>query len=645
MSLPVPNLDDRRFQDIVDEAKRMIPSLCPEWTNHNVSDPGVALIELFAWMSEMVIFRLNQTPDKLYTQFLNLLGVRPFPSQAATADLTFWLSAATTDLVTVAAGTEVATNSAGAAEVFATVADLLIDQPVLVASLTGHGDEGLRDVLNELRFERESVRCFQSEPIQPGDCFYLGFESPLAGQVIELGITATTLGVGIEPGRPPVVWEVWSGEYWVPCHVYTDTTGGINRNGVVVLLVPTAHEPLTLDSKRAWWLRLRYMQAAPGQPTYRGSPEIFRLVASCRGGTAPAEHSALVTGEVVGRSIAKPGQEFKLKNHPVLPRRDGELVQVITSDGASEWTEVSDFGTSNSDDRHVMWDDAQGTLLFGPAVRYADGSIVQHGAIPADGALIIVREYRYGGGNRGNVGSGTLTAMRSTIPYVGRVENLQPARGGVDAETDDNVKLRGPMTLRTGQRAVTASDFERLALQSTLEVARARCIRPSEPGKPVRLLVIPSVDKRPEAHTIDDYVLLEPLYRTISSYIDERRLLGATVELTTPYFVGVSVAVLVRAAPGRPPTIVRQEVLDELYKYLNPLTGGPDGDGWPWDVAITTASLTAVVAEVRGVVSVDELVMFAVDLRNGERIGEAKEALRLDARSLFLGFKHRVVVR
>jgi hypothetical protein len=62
-------------------------------------------------------------------------------------------------------------------------------------------------------------------------------------------------------------------------------------------------------------------------------------------------------------------------------------------------------------------------------------------------------------------------------------------------------------------------------------------------------------------------------------------------------------------------------------------------------VAISTASLTAVVAEVRGVVAVDELVMFAVDLRNGERIGEAKEALRLDQRSLFLGFKHRVVVR
>ena len=93
MPLPAPDLDDRRFQDIVDEAKRLIPQYCPEWTNHNVSDPGVALIELFAWMTEMVLFRLNQVPERLYVHFLNLVGIEPFPPSAARADLTFFLSA------------------------------------------------------------------------------------------------------------------------------------------------------------------------------------------------------------------------------------------------------------------------------------------------------------------------------------------------------------------------------------------------------------------------------------------------------------------------------------------------------------------------------------------------------------------------
>ena len=91
MSLPMTNLDDRSFQDIVDEAKRMIPQLCPEWTNHNLSDPGVALIELFAWMTEMTLFRLNQVPDVFYTRMLNLLGFEQFPASAAQAELTFWV--------------------------------------------------------------------------------------------------------------------------------------------------------------------------------------------------------------------------------------------------------------------------------------------------------------------------------------------------------------------------------------------------------------------------------------------------------------------------------------------------------------------------------------------------------------------------
>ena len=645
MSLPVPNLDDRKFQDIVDEAKRRIPSLCPEWTNHNVSDPGVALIELFAWMSEMIIFRLNQTPDKLYTQFLNLLGVRPFPSQPATTDLTFWLSAPTDQAVVVPAGTEASTALAGQSEVFATTADLHIEQPDLIGALNGHGETNLTDVFAELRYDRDRVKVFPSEPITPGDCFYLGFAGSLAGHVLQLDVTAVAHGVGIEPERPPVEWEVWTGAWWVPCTVEMDTTGGLNRNGVIVLLVPGEHEPLTMEGTRAWWLRVRYLRATAAQPTYRTSPEVLRLVVSCRGGTVGAEHSQTITNEVLGRGTGAPGLELRLKRQPVLPRRPGEVIEVITTDGVTEWTEVTDFGLSTDDDRHVVWDDSQGIVSFGPSVRYPNGDILQHGAVPPDGSLIVARAYRHGGGTKGNVGANTITTMHTTIPYVDRVANRQPANGGVDAESDDNVKLRGPMTLRTGQRAVTVGDYERLALQSTLQVARARCLRPVRPGGPVRVLVVPAVDKDPEDQTIDDYVLREPLFATVRDYLDARRVLGAVVEVTTPYYVGVSVAALVRCTPGRPDAIVRQQVLDVLYRILSPLHGGPDGDGWPWEVPLTTATLQAVIAEVTGVVSVDDLAMFPVDLRNGKRIGDAVQSLRLDERSLLLGHQHRVVVK
>src|SRR6266851_7614421 len=93
MSLPVPNLDDRSWKQIVDEAVRLIPRYCPEWTNHNVSDPGITLLELFAWMTEMVIYQLNQVPEAMHWHFLEMVGVQRLPPVPATVDITFNLAA------------------------------------------------------------------------------------------------------------------------------------------------------------------------------------------------------------------------------------------------------------------------------------------------------------------------------------------------------------------------------------------------------------------------------------------------------------------------------------------------------------------------------------------------------------------------
>src|SRR6478735_2460981 len=109
MALPTPQLDDRRFQDIVDEAKTRIQLYCKEWTDHNVSDPGIALIELFAWMTDLLLYRVNQIPDKLYVTFLNLIGVHLEPPRAARAPVTMYLSAPQPNDVSIPEGTEVAT--------------------------------------------------------------------------------------------------------------------------------------------------------------------------------------------------------------------------------------------------------------------------------------------------------------------------------------------------------------------------------------------------------------------------------------------------------------------------------------------------------------------------------------------------------
>ena len=92
-SLPEPILDDLRFQkDLVDEARRRIIRYCPDWTDYNISDPGITLIELFAWMTEMLTYRLNLVPEKNYIRFLDLLGLQLKPASCATTELTFRLS-------------------------------------------------------------------------------------------------------------------------------------------------------------------------------------------------------------------------------------------------------------------------------------------------------------------------------------------------------------------------------------------------------------------------------------------------------------------------------------------------------------------------------------------------------------------------
>src|SRR3712207_4516910 len=126
MALPAPNLDDRRFQDLVDDAKRLVQQRCPEWTDHNVSDPGVTLIETFAFMVDQLLYRLNRVPDRNYVRFLELIGVQLFPPSAARAAVTFWLSAPQSDTVRVPAGTQVATVRTETEEAvsFTTVGDL-----------------------------------------------------------------------------------------------------------------------------------------------------------------------------------------------------------------------------------------------------------------------------------------------------------------------------------------------------------------------------------------------------------------------------------------------------------------------------------------------------------------------------------------
>ncbi|OHX01966.1 putative baseplate assembly protein [Micromonospora sp. WMMB235] len=108
MTLPVPHLDDRAFLDLVTEARERIARSCPDWTDLSAHDPGMALLEAFAYLTEVMIYRLNQLPEKAYVAFLNLLGVTRHPPAAAWADVRLTRTGPDRGPVRVPAGTRVA---------------------------------------------------------------------------------------------------------------------------------------------------------------------------------------------------------------------------------------------------------------------------------------------------------------------------------------------------------------------------------------------------------------------------------------------------------------------------------------------------------------------------------------------------------
>jgi hypothetical protein len=85
MPLPIPNLDDRAFADLVGEGRAMIPRLAPQWTNHNPSDPGITLLELLAFLTESALYDLNQVRDESYRAFLQLVGSAAQPGESLEA--------------------------------------------------------------------------------------------------------------------------------------------------------------------------------------------------------------------------------------------------------------------------------------------------------------------------------------------------------------------------------------------------------------------------------------------------------------------------------------------------------------------------------------------------------------------------------
>ncbi len=646
--LPSPSLDDRRFQDLVDDAKRQVQRTCPEWTDHNISDPGVTLIETFAYMTDQLMYRLNRVPDRLYVKFLDLIGLRMLPASPARVPVTFWLSTPPQTEFSVARGTTVTTlpDEAGAPVPFAT-ADRLDIVPCTLAALATHlaGDEEPDDRTTQLEFETP-LAAFADTPATD-DTLYVGLDNPVPRCAVRLDVVAQAEGVGVNPKRPPLVWEACCDDEWVECDISLDETGGLNRSGEIVLHIPPRHQSTVVAGRAAGWLRARVTEPEPGQPPYSASPVIRSIAACTVGGTMTAVNAVVVEEEALGSSEGVAGQRFPMAQGPVVTGVDEPLLEVSSDDGWSSWKRVDHFAESGPNDPHYVLDWAAGEIVFGPTVRNPDGTMRQYGAVPEAQATIRIRNYLVGGGPRGNVPAGAIVSLASSIPFVTSIENRYPASGGRIAETLDEAMSRGPLMLRTRDRAVTAEDYEALAREAAPEVARVRCVAAdgsSVPAGSVKVLVVPAAPAPNHRINLEDLIPAEETMERIAARLEDCRVAGVRVVLEPPRYRGITVVARLIARPRAVADDIRDEAMNALYKLLCPLPGGgPDGAGWPFGKPVQPGELYSVLQHVRGVELVEDLRMFGADPVTGKRGSEVKR-LDLDKHSLVFSFEHQVLV-
>lgn len=630
MSLETPRLDDRTFTDLVDEARRRIPLYTPEWTDFNLSDPGITLLELFAWMTDIVLYRLNRVPDKHYIKMMEMIGIRLKEVEAARTAITFWLSAPQPVDVLLPEGVEVSTPRTEMmdAVVFSTDVPMTIYVPKLASALTSFaGRGGGREIkpynVRRLEGSSESMPAFESKPPQAGDAFYLGFDEDLSFHIlgVEIGVEAAE-GAGIDPTNPPYVWEAISADgeqEWVPLQVDYDGTLGLNVNGLVRLHLPAITKAMR-NNVNGYWVRCR-LDPSRSPRSYGVSPVINHLRIESWGITVEATNISRSKNEALGRSEGTPGQKFYLAHTPIVPRLTNEYIVVRQEDGREDrWKEVADFGSSQADDLHYTLDSNSGEIRFGPALPRRDGGVQLLGAVPVKGAQIMMRQYRHGGGAGGNLAVNTMSVLKTSIPYIAKVSNRFPASGGIDAEKLETAKERVPDFLRSLNRAVTTADYEYLAEEAAPgEVARAHCVQAAAGSAgEVRVLIVPRIPNLIGPIAPQSLSLTTDLRDRIAAYLDERRLLGVRLEVSPPAYQWVDVEVRFRAAVGAVAEEVRQRVEDRLYTFLNPITGGQDGKGWAFGRTLYLADIMAVLLPIQGVDFVRAVHIYPVGYINGQ---------------------------
>jgi predicted phage baseplate assembly protein len=614
MPLEAPNLDDRTFKDIVEEAKGLIPRYAPEWTDWNEHDPGITLIQLFAWMTELIVYRLNQVPGKNYIEFLKLIGIELKPATPSKADLTFTLSSGTKSTV-IPKGTPVGLEEEGEEEpiIFETNEPLVAVGAVLKAIQTDDGST--YTIYTEANNVVGQFYHAFGEKAVTDSALYLGFDSPFSKEEVKLSVflyTEDLISEGshceleenqVHPSAE-IVWEYCNGTTWSwsELDILKDETRNFMQSGSLYFKGPLNLKKTKLGKSQQeefYWIRCRLVKSG-----YEVPPRIDAILLN----TVSASNVVTIKSEVLGTIDGTPDQTFNLRNTPIIA---GTLIlQVNEGEEWKTWKEVDNFYASTRDDEHYVLNRLTGKIAFGDGI---------HGRRPrpmAGGNNIIALEYQYGGGKRGNVGKEKITELYTSIPNVESVTNLRPATGGQDEETVESAQERGPKELKTRHRAVTMEDFEFLAEQTPgARIRRAKALPLYHPIFPncdipgvITVIIVP---ESKEAKPMPS----EGMIKTVCEHLNKHRLLTSEVYVIPPQYVKIKVETEAVAKPQADAIAVKRELSENLSKFLHPLEGGQDGKGWSFGGDIYYSDVYKVILRTNGIERVETVEIYKDDIK------------------------------
>lgn len=578
MALDPIVLDDLEWKAMVEAVRRRIPAASDgQWTLHAPVDPGVTLLELFAWQLEQRLYRMDQVPGELNRALLALLASRAHRTRCAATILQLDAPAA----AQVPRGSSFELEGVQPAMIYSTRSALATLNIRALRLWTG---------VRERSADLAQGRVFKLFPAD-GSAAAVRIEltldqAPVAGRWFGLYLRLRT---GIAPqwsraaagGVPPPARLDWL--YRAPGGVLRplaldDGTGGLRRSGIVRLRIPADWQA---EAGGAYLIQIRTARASFTAPP--------RLVAMAPNAVMARHAHATGVHEATLDWLPLPGNVVRIdriaQGQPVLDQACVLWLRERKA-GWRQWWPVSSLHACGPARRAFVVDREHAQLRFGDGL---------HGRLPVlatDGAANLRLRLLVGGGSAGAVGA---TSGEANWQGVVRARNLTESLGAAEAETLEQARQRCGAQLRVATRAITRADFETIALSTPgVALRRAHAAIGRHPLHPcvavpgaVTVYIVPDAPREElDSDLVEDAFVAAPMpdpgvMAAVDARLQRARLVTTELFVSAPRYRSVKLRALLRGDVNDPAAL-RGLAHERLRRFLDPLEGGDDGTGWPF---------------------------------------------------------------